>query len=98
MAFIRFHIHDANSNHLLSQRVIPLKSLRLGYRHVRLRDTNNVPLELSTLFIFSKLIETSVTRNNDYDTSTSSTPHLFRSRILRRTAEPTETGNVRNSF
>lgn len=26
----------------------------IGYRHVRLRSSNNQPLELSTLFIYSK--------------------------------------------
>lgn len=90
LAFIRFDVHDAGSNHLMSQRVMPLKCLRPGYRHVRLRDTNNFPLELATLFIYSKITETLVVRNIEPDISSSNTPHLFRNRILRRTADPSE--------
>ncbi|KAG6459930.1 hypothetical protein O3G_MSEX011688 [Manduca sexta] len=37
LAFVRFEIYDADTNYMLSQRVIPLQSLRPGYRHVRLR-------------------------------------------------------------
>ncbi|CAM4740330.1 unnamed protein product [Rotaria magnacalcarata] len=90
LAFVRFHIFDAGSNHLMSQRVMPLKCLRAGYRHVRLRDISNAPLELATLFIYSKITETIVVRNTEPDLSTSNTPHLFRNRILRRTIDPPE--------
>ena len=34
------------------QRVIPLRCLRPGYRHVRLRTGSGKPQELSTLFIY----------------------------------------------
>ena len=78
----------------MSQRVMPLKCLRPGYRHVRLRDTANVPLELATLFIYSKMTETILIRNPEPDPSTSNTPHLFRNRILRRAADPPEVVNV----
>lgn len=88
LAFIRFHVHDAGSNHLMSQRAMPLTCLRPGYRHVRLRDTSNVPLELATLFIYSKITDTVVTRHIEQDLSNSSTPHLFRNRLLRRPADP----------
>ncbi|ESO98394.1 hypothetical protein LOTGIDRAFT_114718, partial [Lottia gigantea] len=54
LAFIRFVVIDTNTNHLVSQRIIPLKSLRPGYRHVRLRSPSNQHLELATLFIYSK--------------------------------------------
>ncbi|CAF5101007.1 unnamed protein product, partial [Rotaria magnacalcarata] len=74
----------------MSQRVMPLKCLRAGYRHVRLRDISNAPLELATLFIYSKITETIVVRNTEPDLSTSNTPHLFRNRILRRTIDPPE--------
>ena len=67
---------------------MPLKCLRPGYRHVRLRDIANVPLELATLFVYSKITETILIRNTEQDLSTSNTPHLFRTKILRRTAEP----------
>ncbi|CAF2860546.1 unnamed protein product [Rotaria sp. Silwood2] len=90
LAFVRFHVYDAGSNHLMSQRVMPLKCLRAGYRHVRLRDITNVPLELATLFIYSKITETILIRNPEQDLSTSNTPHLFRNRILRRTVDPPE--------
>ncbi|CAF3485478.1 unnamed protein product [Adineta steineri] len=90
LAFVRFHIYDAGSNHLMSQRVMPLKCLRPGYRHVRLRDVTNVPLELATLFIYSKITETILIRNTEQDLSTSNTPHLFRTKILRRTIDPPE--------
>lgn len=39
---------------MLSQRVIPLKCLRPGYRHVRLRTPSNKPLSMASLFIFSR--------------------------------------------
>ena len=83
-------MYDAGSNHLMSQRVMPLKCLRPGYRHVRLRDITNVPLELATLFIYSKMTETILIRNAEPDLSTSNTPHLFRSRLLRRPVDPLE--------
>ncbi|XP_043265479.1 1-phosphatidylinositol 4,5-bisphosphate phosphodiesterase epsilon-1-like isoform X2 [Colletes gigas] len=64
LAFLRFGIVEANSHHLIAQRVIPLKCLRPGYRHVRLRSCKNKPLALSTLFIYSRLEEESL----DYNT------------------------------
>ncbi|XP_015511799.1 1-phosphatidylinositol 4,5-bisphosphate phosphodiesterase epsilon-1-like [Neodiprion virginianus] len=63
LAFLRFSIVDASSHHLIAQRVLPLKCLRPGYRHVRLRSCKNKPLALSTLFIYSRLEEESL----DYD-------------------------------
>ena len=80
----------------MSQRVMPLKCLRPGYRHVRLRDITNVPLELATLFIYSKITETVLIRSPEQDLSSSNTPHLFRNRILRRTADPPEAVGVRH--
>lgn len=80
----------------MSQRVMPLKCLRPGYRHVRLRDISNCPLELATLFIYSKITETILLRNTEPDLSTSNTPHLFRTKILRRAADPPEVVAVRS--
>lgn len=55
LAFVKFSVIDANNNnHVISQRVLPLKCLRPGYRHLRLRNTQNQPLELPTLFLYSK--------------------------------------------
>ncbi|CAF4743239.1 unnamed protein product, partial [Rotaria sp. Silwood2] len=91
LSFIRFNVYDGGSNHLICQRVMPVKCLRSGYRHVRLRDQTNVPLELTTLFIYSKISETILIRNPESDLSTSNTPHIFRNRILRRTADLPDT-------
>ncbi len=78
----------------MSQRVMPLKCLRPGYRHVRLRDITNVPLELATLFIYSKITEIVLIRSPEPDLLPPNTPHLFRSRILRRTADPSDATSV----
>lgn len=64
LAFLRFGIMDASSHHPIAQRVLPLKCLRPGYRHVRLRSMKNRPLALSTLFIYSRMEEESL----DYNT------------------------------
>jgi phosphatidylinositol phospholipase C epsilon len=54
LAFVKFSVIDNTNNHLLSQRVLPLKCLRPGYRHVKLRNSQNQPLELSTIFVHSR--------------------------------------------
>ncbi|GFN90746.1 phosphoinositide phospholipase c [Plakobranchus ocellatus] len=54
LAFIRFVVIDASTSHMVTQRVIPLKCLRPGYRHVRLRNGSGQPQELSTLFVYTK--------------------------------------------
>lgn len=64
LAFLRFGIMDASSHHPIAQRVLPLKCLRPGYRHVRLRSMKNRALALSTLFIYSRMEEESL----DYNT------------------------------
>ncbi|XP_022818821.1 1-phosphatidylinositol 4,5-bisphosphate phosphodiesterase epsilon-1-like [Spodoptera litura] len=57
LAFLRFDIFDADTNYMLSQRVIPLQCLRPGYRHVRLRSPTNQPLNMASLLIFSRCCE-----------------------------------------
>ncbi|XP_077501808.1 uncharacterized protein LOC144112865 isoform X2 [Amblyomma americanum] len=57
LAFLRFSVLDVMTNHILSQRVIPVKSLKQGYRHVRLRSPQNQPLPLSSLFVYSEFEE-----------------------------------------
>lgn len=64
LAFLRFGIVEASSHHLIAQRVLPLKSIKPGYRHVRLRSAKNSSLPLSTLFIYSRMEEESL----DYNT------------------------------
>lgn len=67
LAFLRFSILDGTSNHLLAQRIIPLKCLKPGYRHIRLRSAQNKNLNMSTLFIYSRVEEESLenTESND---------------------------------
>ncbi|XP_014666625.1 PREDICTED: 1-phosphatidylinositol 4,5-bisphosphate phosphodiesterase epsilon-1-like [Priapulus caudatus] len=55
LAFVRFTVSDMGTNHVSTQRVIPLKCLRPGYRHVHLRNPHNVKLKVSSLFIFSNV-------------------------------------------
>nr|XP_054933838.1 1-phosphatidylinositol 4,5-bisphosphate phosphodiesterase epsilon-1-like [Dermacentor andersoni] len=57
LAFLRFSVIDVMTNHILTQRVIPIKSLKQGYRHVRLRSPQNQPLPLSSLFVYSEFEE-----------------------------------------
>ncbi|XP_037922568.1 1-phosphatidylinositol 4,5-bisphosphate phosphodiesterase epsilon-1-like [Hermetia illucens] len=57
LAFLRFTVYDSDSNHVASQRVIPLKCLRPGYRHVRLRSPLNQPLSMASLFVYSRVEE-----------------------------------------
>lgn len=55
----------------------------IGYRHVRLRSSNNQPLELSTLFIYSKheeeLISCDMPEVNGFHSSSSS--KSFKSKV-----------------
>lgn len=60
LAFLRLCVVDAASNHVLAQRILPLKCLRPGYRHLRLRSATNKPLNMSTLFIYSRSEEESL--------------------------------------
>ncbi|XP_071948971.1 uncharacterized protein [Antedon mediterranea] len=53
MAFVRFAVTDGGS--IATQRYIPLMHLKPGYRHIRLRSAQNMPSELSMLFIHSQL-------------------------------------------
>ncbi|ELT88365.1 hypothetical protein CAPTEDRAFT_107647 [Capitella teleta] len=53
LAFVRFVVTDMATSHVTAQRVIPLTCLRPGYRHIRMRNSCNQPLELSSLFIYS---------------------------------------------
>lgn len=68
LAFLKFSVFDASSNHILAQRTFPLKCLRPGYRHLRLRSVQNRSLNMSTLFIYSRLEEESLENSNSEDT------------------------------
>jgi phosphatidylinositol phospholipase C, epsilon len=54
LAFVKFTVYDNNNNHVISQRVIPLKCFRQGYRHIKLRNAQNQTIELSSLFVHTK--------------------------------------------
>ncbi|XP_066549709.1 1-phosphatidylinositol 4,5-bisphosphate phosphodiesterase epsilon-1 isoform X3 [Amia ocellicauda] len=57
MVFIRFAVVENNSSQVTAQRIIPLKALKRGYRHLQLRNLHNEPLEISSLFIYSRRTE-----------------------------------------
>lgn len=57
LALVRFSVYEYGTSHLTSQRIVPLKSLRPGYRHLALRNSQNRPLQLSSLFIYSNTQE-----------------------------------------
>ncbi|XP_074519567.1 1-phosphatidylinositol 4,5-bisphosphate phosphodiesterase epsilon-1 isoform X2 [Halichoeres trimaculatus] len=61
MCFLRFAVVENNSSQITAQRTLPLKALKQGYRHVQLRTQHNEPLEVSSLFIFSRRTEESPT-------------------------------------
>ncbi len=67
LAFLRFTVMDVTSNHLLAQRILPLKCLRPGYRHLRLRSPQNKYLNMSTLFIYSRVEEESLENSETRD-------------------------------
>lgn len=60
LVFLKFCVFDATSNHMLAQRIVPLKCLKPGYRHLRLRTPQNHVLTMSTLFIYSRIEEESL--------------------------------------
>lgn len=54
LAFLKFTVMDSSNNHVISQRIVPLKYLKQGYRHLRMRTAQNQPLELSSLFVHTR--------------------------------------------
>lgn len=57
LIFLRFAVVENNSSAVTAQRVIPLKALKRGYRHLQLRNLHNEVLEISSLFINSRRME-----------------------------------------
>ncbi|KAJ7987722.1 hypothetical protein DPEC_G00329440 [Dallia pectoralis] len=57
--FLRITVVENNSSQTTAQRILPLRALKPGYRHVQLRTPHNEPLEVSSLFIYSRKIEDS---------------------------------------
>ncbi|KAJ8013828.1 hypothetical protein DPEC_G00033850 [Dallia pectoralis] len=59
LAFLRFAVVEHNNSQTTAQRIIPLKALRTGYRHVQLRNQHNEVLPGSSVFIYSRRTEDS---------------------------------------
>ncbi|XP_074089437.1 1-phosphatidylinositol 4,5-bisphosphate phosphodiesterase epsilon-1 [Macrotis lagotis] len=57
LVFLRFAVVENNSSAVTAQRIIPLKALKRGYRHLQLRNLHNEVLEISSLFISSRRME-----------------------------------------
>uniref|UniRef100_A0A8D0GBT1 Phosphoinositide phospholipase C n=1 Tax=Sphenodon punctatus TaxID=8508 RepID=A0A8D0GBT1_SPHPU len=57
LVFLRFAVVENNSSAVAAQRIIPLKALKRGYRHLQLRNLHNEGLEISSLFISSRRME-----------------------------------------
>ncbi|KAJ8361500.1 hypothetical protein SKAU_G00180250 [Synaphobranchus kaupii] len=63
LVFLRFAVVENNSSQVTAQRIIPLRALQSGYRHVQLRNLQNDVLEVSSLFIYSRKTEDSGSGN-----------------------------------
>ncbi|XP_020315887.2 1-phosphatidylinositol 4,5-bisphosphate phosphodiesterase epsilon-1 [Oncorhynchus kisutch] len=59
--FLRIAVVENNSYQTTAQRILPLRALKPGYRHIQLRTQHNEPLEVSSLFIYSRRVEESPT-------------------------------------
>ncbi|XP_028821670.1 1-phosphatidylinositol 4,5-bisphosphate phosphodiesterase epsilon-1 isoform X2 [Denticeps clupeoides] len=57
LAFLRLGVVENNSSQVTAQRILPLRALKAGYRHMALRNQHNKPLEVSSLFIYSRRTE-----------------------------------------
>ncbi|XP_066094881.1 1-phosphatidylinositol 4,5-bisphosphate phosphodiesterase epsilon-1 isoform X1 [Saccopteryx bilineata] len=57
LVFLRFAVVENNSSAVTAQRIIPLRALKRGYRHLQLRNLHNEVLEISSLFINSRRME-----------------------------------------
>ncbi|KAJ8264365.1 hypothetical protein GJAV_G00148300 [Gymnothorax javanicus] len=57
LAFLRLAVVENNSSQVTAQRILPLKALKAGYRHLGLRNQHNEALEVSSLFIYSRRTE-----------------------------------------
>ncbi|XP_021051991.1 1-phosphatidylinositol 4,5-bisphosphate phosphodiesterase epsilon-1 isoform X1 [Mus pahari] len=57
LVFLRFAVVENNSSAITAQRIIPLRALKRGYRHLQLRNLHNEILEISSLFINSRRME-----------------------------------------
>ncbi|XP_036742233.2 1-phosphatidylinositol 4,5-bisphosphate phosphodiesterase epsilon-1 isoform X4 [Manis pentadactyla] len=63
LIFLRIAVVENNSSAVTAQRIIPLKALKRGYRHLQLRNLHNEVLEISSLFINSRRMEENSSSN-----------------------------------
>ncbi|XP_058453692.1 LOW QUALITY PROTEIN: 1-phosphatidylinositol 4,5-bisphosphate phosphodiesterase epsilon-1-like [Malaya genurostris] len=62
LAFLKFSVYETESV-VVAQRVISLKCFRPGYRHVRLRSPTNQPLNMASLFVYTRVEEEGLDRS-----------------------------------
>uniref|UniRef100_A0A8R1TU29 Phosphoinositide phospholipase C n=1 Tax=Onchocerca volvulus TaxID=6282 RepID=A0A8R1TU29_ONCVO len=53
LAFLRISICDSTNGRCMAQRVVPIRCIRAGYRHLPLRTPANVPMDQGTVFLYS---------------------------------------------
>ncbi|VDK72952.1 unnamed protein product [Litomosoides sigmodontis] len=53
LAFLRISVCDNTNGRCLAQRVVPVRCIRAGYRHLPLRTPTNVPMDQGTVFLYS---------------------------------------------
>uniref|UniRef100_UPI003590261E 1-phosphatidylinositol 4,5-bisphosphate phosphodiesterase epsilon-1 isoform X2 n=1 Tax=Myxine glutinosa TaxID=7769 RepID=UPI003590261E len=57
LTFLRVTVIENGTSNITAQRVIPFNTLKPGYRHLRLRNSRNEPLAISSLLILSQRTE-----------------------------------------
>lgn len=53
LAFLRIAVCDSTSGRCMAQRVVPVRCIRAGYRHLPLRTPTNIPMDQGTIFLYS---------------------------------------------
>ncbi|VDO39058.1 unnamed protein product [Onchocerca flexuosa] len=53
LAFLRISICDSTNGRCMAQRIVPIRCIRAGYRHLPLRTPTNVPMDQGTVFLYS---------------------------------------------
>ncbi|XP_071832232.1 1-phosphatidylinositol 4,5-bisphosphate phosphodiesterase beta-3-like isoform X24 [Apostichopus japonicus] len=55
LAMLRISVYESNNNRMIGHRILPVETLRPGYRHVCLRNESNQVLMLPSLFVHIKV-------------------------------------------
>jgi phosphatidylinositol phospholipase C, epsilon len=84
LAFIRFAVYDSDGGFMLAQRVMSIKSLRPGYRHVCMRSSTNLLLNMASLFIYSRIEEETIDTcyTDEIDRTKSTNLSIMESKLL----------------